>query len=461
MTGRGDPLESGEFFWKGDVPFADVAFKPADAVKPVRGITGAAAFKGDRMETSGFQANIGKSVMKGKCRMRSFREAKVACQFNTPFLEAADLGLHGSDRDVIFRDIKAQFTAGPDLLHVERLSLRLGKSFFIFSGDWPDFAEPKITVNLNSPYIHSDDAFRLMALKPSKRDDHSPSATDLDLRLQVDAGVFNGFDFRKLNAGMKYSQRILNIETLEADILGGSLKGKGIVEIRSDGQNHYKATFALDQASMEAFEDLLDIGDRTLAGSLSIAGDVAAAGSNMDDFIKTASGTFQIRAEKGVLKKFSVLAKIFSLLNVSQLLKFQLPDMAVDGMPYTSITAGLRIKDGVLSSEDLLIRGNAMQISIVGHTDLIQKNLDSIVGVHPLRTLDLIAAKIPIAGWVLTDEKGHLVTVHFEVKGNWDNPEVSPIPAKSLAKGTLDIFRRLFQLPEKLVTDTGDVILGR
>ena len=102
-----------------------------------------------------------------------------------------------------------------------------------------------------------------------------------------------------------------------------------------------------------------------------------------------------------------------------------------------------------------------MQISGVGKVDLLQKKLDNIVGVHPLQTLDLIAAKIPIAGWVLTDEKGHLVTVHFEVKGNWDDPQVSPIPAKSLAKGTLDTFRRLFQLPEKLITDTGEVILGR
>ena len=55
----------------------------------------------------------------------------------------------------------------------------------------------------------------------------------------------------------------------------------------------------------------------------------------------------------------------------------------------------------------------------------------------------------------------NLVHVHLKVKRNWDTSGVSPIPAKSLAKGTLDIFRRLFQVPEKLVTGTGDVLLGR
>jgi hypothetical protein len=34
------------------------------------------------------------------------------------------------------------------------------------------------------------------------------------------------------------------------------------------------------------------------------------------------------------------------------------------------------------------------------------------------------------------------------------------MPVKSIGKETLGVFRRLFQLPEKLITDTGEVILG-
>jgi hypothetical protein len=92
--------------------------------------------------------------------------------------------------------------------------------------------------------------------------------------------------------------------------------------------------------------------------------------------------------------------------------------------------------------------------------DVIKKKLDLIVGAHPLQTLDLIAAKIPIAGWIVTDERGKLITVNFKIGGTWDNPEVTTITAQSIGKGTVDIFRRIFQLPEKLITDTGEVILG-
>jgi uncharacterized protein YhdP len=212
--------------------------------------------------------------------------------------------------------------------------------------------------------------------------------------------------------------------------------------------------------SLDKLQVLGEIEKHRLTGNLSLTGDVTATGSKVDDLKKTATGTFVFRAEKGVLKKFPVLSKIFSLLNVFQLLKFQLPDMAKDGMPYTTITAHLSLQDGVLFSEDFLIDSNAMGISAVGKVDLLKKELDNIVGVHPLQTLDRIVAKIPIAGWVLTDQNGHLITVHFKVEGNWDDPQVSPITVQSLAKGTLDIFRRLFQLPEKLIMDTGEVILG-
>ena len=146
---------------------------------------------------------------------------------------------------------------------------------------------------------------------------------------------------------------------------------------------------------------------------------------------------------------------------VSQLFRLKLPDMAKDGMPYTAMTGNFRLSAGVLSSENFLIDSNAMQISVLGRVDLINRTLDNIIGVHPLETLDRLAARIPVAGWILTDERGKLITVHFKAEGPWDNPQVTAIPAQSLGKGTLDIFRRIFELPEKLITDTGDVLLGR
>ncbi|MEE9911641.1 MAG: AsmA-like C-terminal domain-containing protein [Deltaproteobacteria bacterium] len=461
LAGRGESPEPGALLWKGSVSFADVAFQPPGAVKRISGLTGTAAFQGGKMETTPLTAQIGESVIHGQCRIRDLGKVKVACRFDAPRLQAADLGLSGPDGPVTFHNVRGRVTFEDDRLHIGRLSLQSGKSFFNFAGDVLDFAGPRIVGDLNSAYIHSDDAFRLMALKTFKQEEPSAAGAELDLNLRVDAGSFENIDFKKLKTGLTYARGSLNIEALEAGVLDGSLKGGGRVAFHPDGQNVYTVKCSIDRASLEKFKGILAIEDRSLTGKLSLTGDLAWTGSKMDDLRKTAGGTLKVKAEKGVLKKFSVLSKIFSLLNVSQLLKFQLPDMAKDGMPYKTITADLLIKEGVLSSKNFLIDSDAMKISAQGKVDILKKQIDGIVGVHPLQTLDRIAARIPIAGWVLTDEGGNLITVHFQVEGSWEDPDVRPIPARSLARGTVDTFRRLFQLPEKLITDTGEVILGR
>ena len=460
VAGRGDLSDHGAIQWEGNVSLTDVSLKPPASVKLVKGLTGKAFFKGTSMETSLFKARIGESDIQGKCRTDDFRKLNIACQFNAELLRASDVGLLSPEGEVNLQDVKGQIDIRDKVIRVDKLSLRLGKSSFNLSGDVRDFDEPNLTVELTSPYIHSDDVARLMTLKYPKQKNDTSSGMKLNATLRVDAGTFNGVDFKKLKAGLKYTEGILNIDTLEAGLFDGNLKGKGKVNINPDGQNHYEANFSVDRVSLEKIERFLEIKDRMVSGNLSFAADISATGRNADDLKKTAVGTFQAKAEKGVVKKSPLLFRIFSFLNVFQLTKFQLPDIVKQGMSYNTVTAHLFLKNGVLSWEDFFFDSDSMQISSVGKIDILNKEIDCIAAVHPLQTVDRIVTKIPVAGWLLTDEKGKLVTVHFEIEGKWDAPNVSPIPAQSISKGTLDIFRRFFQLPEKLITDTGEVILG-
>jgi hypothetical protein len=97
----------------------------------------------------------------------------------------------------------------------------------------------------------------------------------------------------------------------------------------------------------------------------------------------------------------------------------------------------------------------------VGKVDIIRDELDINIGVQPFETVDKVVSSIPIVGWILTDDKKSLITVYFKAQGKWSNPTVDAIPVNSMDRGVLDIFKRVFQLPEKLITDTGEVIMGR
>ena len=97
--------------------------------------------------------------------------------------------------------------------------------------------------------------------------------------------------------------------------------------------------------------------------------------------------------------------------------------------------------------------------SIVGSFDLLNEQMDTIVGVAPMAQLDRLLAKIPLVGKIITggDEKS-LVKTYYVVKGNFNDPEVSAIPFTSLGKKVVGIFQGILQAPEEILSPiTGDL----
>jgi uncharacterized protein YhdP len=135
--------------------------------------------------------------------------------------------------------------------------------------------------------------------------------------------------------------------------------------------------------------------------------------------------------------------------------------MVYDGMPYNEINATFSLRDGLVSTDNLFIDSNAMNISMVGEFDLVKEQMKVTVGVKPLQTIDKVVSHLPVVGWVLTGKNKSLISTYFEATGSLDNPEVKSIAAQSMAKGVFNIFSRLFSLPAKLVTNTGEVFINK
>jgi uncharacterized protein YhdP len=253
----------------------------------------------------------------------------------------------------------------------------------------------------------------------------------------------------------------MGIDAFEMKAFNGGFSGKGHIVFAPGGIAQYEAVFVIDKMSAEQI--LKHTGSETvpITGTLTMEGDVTAEGATIADLKKTARGTATLDMEQGSLNRFAFLSKVFSILNVSQLFKFKLPDMVNEGMPYNAIKGTFSLKDGILSSNDLFVNSNAMNISLVGKTDIIKEELDLNIGIQPLQTVDKIVSIIPVVGWILTNDTRSLITFYFQAQGKWSDPTVNAIPVKSMAKGVFDIFKKIFQLPEKLITDTGEVIMGK
>jgi len=103
----------------------------------------------------------------------------------------------------------------------------------------------------------------------------------------------------------------------------------------------------------------------------------------------------------------------------------------------------------VATTKNLFMDSRVIRVTGVGTIDLVNDELDMILGFQMLETIDLIVNKIPVVGYVLTGESGNLFTTYFKVTGSFEDPQVNTMTLKALGEGTLNIFERIYNFPLK------------
>lgn len=450
--------------WGGNVLLAAAAFQPPGGIKRVHNITGGISFKGNALETPRLSAMIGNTLLFGKGTLSDFDNPAVSLEFSAPNIDLADLGLRSPEgKGLKIGKVQGTISLAHDTLRVKSLSGTVNESALSLKGTVENLQNPRVDIAVSSPFLDIDDVLLLAGMERTSKETARDGTATIKASVNAEAGKFEGMRFKKLHTVAMLENRILYLQPFECGAFGGRITGTFRADFGSNGSPRYQTNLKADKVSAEDLVQALNLRlhNEIITGSLTLQADVTAKGETAAELKRTILGNIRLHLEDGKLRRFSVLSKIFSVLNVSQLFKFQLPDMVSDGMPYNRIDATLSLRDGVISSKDFFIDSNAMNISAVGSIDLLKEEIDATIGVQPLQTVDKVVNRIPIVGWILTGRDKHLISTYFEAKGKWSDPVVNAVPVKSMAKGVLDIFMRVFQLPGKLITDTGEVIIGK
>jgi len=447
--------------WNGSIAFNGFAFKLAETISPVSNLSGTINFNGDSLETSQLTARLGTSTVYGKGKLVGFGNPTLNLTFFSPLLDTADLGLGVPRKQVKLTGVEGSIDLKNDNVQIKSLSAKLNNTSLNVKGTVQDLRNPKLDLTVASTYLDVDDIILLAGLEPLKREASPRTRLALKATVNANAGRFVDFPFQQLHTGVHYENRILYLQQVEMAAMGGSIAGKARIDFGLDDAPRYQINYTVDNASADQLARAVGMKQQEITGNISMQGDLTAKGKTADEILRTALGSTSVQVEEGFLRKFATLSKVFSILNVSQLLKFQLPDMVSGGMPFNEITGTLAVSDGIVSTRDLFIKSNAINISIVGNINLVREELDVTIGTQPLQTVDKVVSRIPIVGWILTGKERTLVSAYFVAKGNINDPEVTAIPIDSMAKGVFDIFKRIFQLPAKLITNTGEVIMGK
>jgi hypothetical protein len=317
-----------------------------------------------------------------------------------------------------------------------------------------------------APFIHLDisagqaNIDQVVALWEGGEKGSSPTHQQIKVQVKarVGAGTYGPLTFHNAEGTVISSDEGLRIEPVNFNLDRGNCHGR-ILLFEEGNKPLLKISGHLENAAAEKLQSMV-FPDRKSLLSGTVSGDFTLEGLAGDRFLETSEGVFGITVTEGVLYRFAFLSKVFSLLNVGQILTLNLPDMARKGMPFKKLEGSFSLQQGKLTTEDLFITSNAMNMSVVGTTDLVNQEMDLRVGVKPFGTVDTIVTHIPIAGWLLTGDEKALITAHFKITGKSDNPEVRAIPVTSLSSKVLGIFKRVLGLPGKAITDPEGLITG-
>ena len=355
--------------------------------------------------------------------------------------------------------IEGAFLFSPEQVRFDELKGKLRDSPIVLSGSISRTGQrvgsgKVVSFQLSSSQLDLDPLF------PKREEPISTSFEKLsdwlsnwsfDGKVNIDQGKYRALHYQDLKAEMKTADGKLLIHPFQIKADGGDAWGEGWIQPTEKGIR-FEIKPRISNMEAKAFlRTLLQMGEEEkvmVSGRVHIDKvELRGEGENFQKMKGALNGEVRLEIEEGVIERFNILSKIFSILNVSQLLKGRLPDLKTKGLPFHQIMANIYVKDGIASTDDFVVDSDAMKITLIGKVDLGKNQIDARIGVHPLVTLDTVLSKIPIVGYVLTGKEKGFLSFIYEVSGDLDDPKVEAIPIKSLGQGFWGIIRRLLETP--------------
>lgn len=162
-------------------------------------------------------------------------------------------------------------------------------------------------------------------------------------------------------------------------------------------------------------------------------------------------GYVKIKSTNGKLYKLTFLAKVFGLLNLTDIFRNALPDLTTKGFSYSDLDIIGDIENDKVLLQKNIIRGTGLNIFTRGSIALKDMDADLVMIIAPFKTIDAIFTKIPFIGRVLGGKTGSIVGIPVGIKGPLKDPHVTILPISAIGTGILELVTDTIKLPFRII----------
>ena len=257
------------------------------------------------------------------------------------------------------------------------------------------------------------------------------------------------FEYEKYTLKPLYAEILLDpggirVIVHEANVCGISIPG--VVKVMLPDISLDFQLVSRDQGLKESLECLSgrQVG---ITGNFNFQGEIKAR-AKPEDLPRTLGGNFDLEAKKGQIQQTSLVIKVLSVLNITEIFFGEDLELVQKGAGYDSVKVKGDLQSGKFMIKEMVLEAPWMKMVSQGNIDLINKDIDFTLILAPLRTVDKIVSHIPIAGNILGDD---FISIPVRVRGDWNDPTIIPLPPSAVGQGLLNITKRTLTFPFKLI----------
>ncbi len=166
------------------------------------------------------------------------------------------------------------------------------------------------------------------------------------------------------------------------------------------------------------------------------------------------NGRATITSKKGRILRMRLLSKIFSIVNLTDLLlsDSDLPNFDNKGFAYSDLILETHIKENELIIDKAVVRGEGLNLFARGKLNLGTRQADITLLVAPFKTIDAIVGNIPLVGRVFGGKESAIITIPVGIKGDISDPEVTVLAPDAVGEGLLNLVKNTLLLPFNILS---------
>ena len=272
------------------------------------------------------------------------------------------------------------------------------------------------------------------------------------LKIKIKNAVYKDIKVAVPHEPLYIKNKVLHIEGIKLKLAEGEAELSGKLNFSSLYDVEFDSVYKTKNVDIQKLVSKFGIENLAFSGALNCEGNIRSHGKSIDEIKKNLNGSLDVILNNGYLTRQHILVRMFTLINMYDVIKLRFPKMDKEGIKYNTATVEAVIDSGIINVKSLCIDGERMRISGKGNIDLVKKSTNMIFGIKFFQIIDEVLNKIPIVGYIITGEDGNLFAFYVRLKSGKDGLKATVVPHELLEDVTIGLFQRLLKLPLKIMT---------